>query len=64
MRVNIRRILAMDNLREDIFVRVIVATQAREGIITTEQQAREAYRKVSKEHDRVRAIIKNGNSSL
>ena len=48
-RVDIRAILADSKQREDICVRVIVATQAREGITTSEDQAREAYRRVLRE---------------
>ncbi len=48
-RVNIHRILASPRLREKLFVAVIIATQAREGITTTEEQAQRAYRKVSTE---------------
>lgn len=47
MRVDIRAILADPRQRELLMVRVIIAVQAREGIETTEQQALDAYRKVT-----------------
>lgn len=42
-RVDIRSILANPRLRRELMVRVIIATQAREGIITTRAQAEAAY---------------------
>lgn len=44
----LRRILADHRLRRELMVSTIQATQAREGVETTPEQAREAY-------DRVRA---------
>ena len=42
-RVNVRAILADPDLRRKLMVRTIQATQAREGIETTEEQAERAY---------------------
>lgn len=42
-RINIRAILADPAQRRTLMVRVIVATQAREGITTTRAQAEAAY---------------------
>lgn len=42
-RVNIRAILADRILRRELLVAVIQATQAREGIVTTREQAEHAY---------------------
>lgn len=44
-RANIRAILADHEARERLMVQVIIATQARESITTTEEQAKAAYRK-------------------
>ncbi len=49
MRVDIRAILADPHLRRKLMVGVIQATQAREGIDTTEEQAERAYDKVRRE---------------
>ena len=46
-RVDLRKILADPELRRKLMVSTIQATQAREGIQTTEQQARRAYYVVS-----------------
>lgn len=48
-RVDIRAILADPVLRKRLMVDTIIATQAREGIITTVEQAEAAYDKVQKE---------------
>jgi hypothetical protein len=45
-RVNIKAILEDPELRRKLFIQVIVATQAREGIDTTPEQAATAYDKV------------------
>ena len=42
-RVNVKAILADPDLRRELMVRTIQATQAREGIETTEEQAERAY---------------------
>lgn len=42
-RVNIRKILSDSKTRRELMVRVIIATQAREGITTTRRQAEVAY---------------------
>lgn len=44
-RVDIRAILANPVLRKKLMVGVIIATQAREGIVTTVEQAEAAYEK-------------------
>jgi len=49
MRVDIRAILADPHLRRKLMVAVIQATQAREGIDATEEQAERAYDKVREE---------------
>lgn len=49
MRVDIRKILADPQARRELMVRVIIATQAREGITTTREQAERAYDAVQAE---------------
>jgi hypothetical protein len=44
-RVNIKKILADPALRERLMIKTIIATQAREGIVTTLEQAKKAYNK-------------------
>jgi hypothetical protein len=46
-RVNIRAILADPKLRRDLMIRTIIATQAREGITTTYDQAAAAYDRIT-----------------
>lgn len=58
-RQDIRAILADPTLRRKLCVRVIVATQAREGIKTTEQQAEEAYDRVVCEKQKKSSRKKN-----
>lgn len=48
-RVNLREILDNPKKKRNLFVRVIQATQAREGIHTTKEQAEHAYDTVQKE---------------
>lgn len=48
-RVNIKAILADPAQRRELMVQTIIATQAREGIVTTQEQAEAAYDKVEKE---------------
>lgn len=60
-RVNIRKILQDPDLRRELFVSVIIATQAREGIATTRQQAERAYDKVQGEKDAV-SILRHPES--
>lgn len=48
MRVDIRGILADADQRRALMVAVIRATQAREGIETTKEQAEQAYDRVQK----------------
>ena len=55
-RVDIKKILANPDLRRKIMVSTIIATQAREGIETTKEQAKQAYDKILKEKE-----IKHGN---
>lgn len=43
MRIDIKSILADPKAKKELFVRVIIATQAREGITTTLEQAERAY---------------------
>lgn len=45
-RVNLREILRDPVRRRNLFVDVIIATQAREGIVTTREQAEAAYDEV------------------
>jgi len=49
-RVNIRAIMQDPDKRKCLMVGVIVATQAREGVETTQAQAERAYDKVREEH--------------
>ena len=42
-RLNIKAILADPEKRKKLFVETIIATQAREGVVTTQEQALEAY---------------------
>ncbi len=55
-RVNLRRILRDERLRRELMVGVIQATQAREGIETTREQAEAAY-------DAVRAQVLGSSST-
>ena len=48
-RIDIRAILADEGQRRKLMVGVIIATQAREGIETTLEQAEAAYDKVRNE---------------
>lgn len=49
MRVDIKKIMSNSIQRKKILVRVIMATQAREGIDTTQGQAEVAYDKILQE---------------
>lgn len=49
MRINMADLLADPVARKELMVRVIIATQAREGIKTTRAQAEAAYEKVQGE---------------
>lgn len=49
MRVDIKKILADPRLKRELMVSTIIATQAREGIVTTKEQAERAYDKIQKE---------------
>jgi hypothetical protein len=51
-RVDIKAVLANPVLRRKLMVACIIATQAREGITTTQAQAEAAYDKVLKEKGR------------
>lgn len=42
-RIDVRALLADERRRQELMVGVIVATQAREGIDTSREQATEAY---------------------
>jgi hypothetical protein len=48
-RVDLLRILSTPALRRELFVDVIIATQARENIVTTRAQAEAAYDAVQEE---------------
>ena len=50
-RIDIKAVLSDEQARRRLMVRVIVATQAREGVVTTLEQAGVAY-------DKVRAEVK------
>jgi|LakMenEpi03Aug12_release.lakeMendotaPanAssembly.Ray.scaffolds.fasta_scaffold941080_2 hypothetical protein len=45
-RINIKPLLGNPERRRDLMVQCIIATQAREGIVTTKQQAEAAYDKI------------------
>jgi hypothetical protein len=49
MKIDIKAILRDPKKRRELMVRCIIATQAREGIVTTREQAEAAYDKVCKE---------------
>lgn len=53
-RVDIKAILRCPKLRRELFVTTIIATQAREGVTTTREQAERAYAVVQKEKYRGR----------
>ena len=53
-RANLEAILNDLAKRRELFIRVIVATQARERIVTTYEQAARAYDKVQEEQARQR----------
>lgn len=42
-RVDLKAILVNPTLRRELFIGVIIATQAREGIVTSHKQASSAY---------------------
>ncbi len=48
-RLDIKAILADPKQRRHLMVQTIIATQAREGIVTTQEQAEAAYDKVQRE---------------
>ena len=50
-RFDIQKILKDPVLRRKLMIPTIIATQAREGITTTYEQATDAYDKVQKEKD-------------
>lgn len=49
MRVNIKEIIQDTVFRRELMVSTIIAVQAREGIVTTREQAEAAYDKIQKE---------------
>jgi len=53
-RVDIKAILRCPQLRRELSITTIIATQAREGITTTREQAEHAYDVVQKEQHRGR----------
>lgn len=51
-RINVKRILRNPTQRRELMVEALIATQAREGIVTTRAQAEAAYDRVqSEKHD-------------
>jgi len=50
-RVDIKAILRDPRQRRELMVQTIIATQAREGIETTREQAEAAYDKVQRERE-------------
>lgn len=50
-RVDIKAILANPTLKRKLMIEVIIATQAREGIVTTREQAACAYDSVVKKEN-------------
>ncbi len=52
-RVDIRAILADEHLRRELVVTTIIATQLREGVVTTREQAERAYDRVRAEKESV-----------
>lgn len=51
MRVNMTDLLDDPEKRKEMMIRVIMATQAREGVETTREQAEAAYEKVQAENN-------------
>lgn len=51
-RFGIRAILADPAQRRRLFIDTLIATQAREGIVTTREQAEQAYDRVQREKNR------------
>ena len=49
-RVDIKKIISNPELRRKLMVDCIIATQAREGIVTTKEQAEAAYDKILAEN--------------
>lgn len=49
MRVDIKALLRDPDQRRQLMVSTIIATQAREGIVTTQAQAEKAYERAQKE---------------
>lgn len=56
-RICIKQILAEPALRRRLSVNVIIATQAREGIVTTQAQAERAYDAVQAERLRKKRAL-------
>jgi hypothetical protein len=52
-RVDVKGILADPIKRRELMVKTIIATQAREGVVTTVEQAEAAYDKIQVEKQRV-----------
>ncbi|MGO9120687.1 MAG: hypothetical protein ACLQPD_24120 [Desulfomonilaceae bacterium] len=48
-RFDIKKILSDPKLRRDLIIPTIIATQAREGVTTTYEQAADAYDKIQEE---------------
>ncbi len=58
-RVDIRSIITNPALRRELMVRLVIATQAREGIVTTRAQAEAAYDAVRKERGILHSYTKS-----
>ena len=53
-RIDVKAILRDPSLRRELMVANLIATQAREGIVTTREQAETAYDKVQNEKETAR----------
>ena len=49
MRVDIKKLLADPEQRHQLLIRSVIAIQAREGIVTSVEQAEQAVRTIQKE---------------
>jgi len=63
-RVNLKRILEDPDQRRKLMVTTIIATQAREGITTTREQAEAAYDAVQTQERRTKSKPPIGRISL
>ena len=53
MRVDIKAVLRNPVFRRELMIDALMAIQAREGVVTTREQAEKAYDKVQKEQERI-----------